>query len=125
MDTQGKLSVIGIWRQVMLSQFPGVHPRATLVVVLRGGRTEVGKHRVAFRLVDADGTVLLEHGGEMQFTEPPAGITEVEAPGIVVFDLPFQRPGAHAIVVQIDGNEAARVPLTAAQAVAQPSSGLH
>ena len=125
MDTQGKLSVIGIWRQVMLSQFPGVHPRATFVVVLRGGRTEVGKHRVAFRLVDADGTILLEHSGEMQFTEPPAGIIEVEAPGIVVFDLPFQRPGAHAIVVQIDGNEAVRVPLMAAQAVAQPSSGMH
>ncbi len=125
MDTQGKLSVIGIWRQVMLSQFPGIHPRATLVVVLRGGRTEVGKHRVAFRLVDTDDTVLLEHSGEMQFTEPPAGITEVEAPGIVVFDLPFQRPGAHAIVVQIDGNEAARVPLNAALAIAQSSSGLH
>jgi hypothetical protein len=124
-DTQGKLSVIGIWRQVMLSQFPGVHPRATFVVVLRGGRTEVGKHRVAFRLLDPDGTILLEHSGEMQFTEPPAGITEVEAPGIVVFDLPFQRPGAHAIVVQIDGNEAVRVPLVAAQAVAQPSSGMH
>ncbi len=125
MDTQGKLSVIGIWRQVMLSQFPGVHPRATLVVVLRGGRTEVGKHRVAFRLVDAEDTVLLEHSGEMQFTEPPAGITEVEAPGIVVFDLPFQQPGSHAIVVQIDGDEAARVPLTAALAIAQPSSGMH
>jgi hypothetical protein len=117
--------VIGIWRQVMLGQFPGVHPRATFVVVLRGGRTEVGKHRVAFRLEDAAGTVLLEHGGAMQFTEPPAGITEIEAPGIVVFDLPFQRPGAHAIVVQIDGTEAARVPLMAAQAAAQPPSGLH
>lgn len=125
MDTHGKLSVIGIWRQVMLGQFPGVHPRATLVVVLRGARTEVGMHRVAFRLEDAAGTVLLEHGGEMQFHEPPAGVTEVEAPGIVVFDLPFQRPGAHAIVVQLDGHEAARVPLTAAQAVAQPSSGMH
>ncbi len=110
----------------MLGQFPGVHPRATLVLVLRGGRTEAGMHRVAFRLEDARGTVLLEHGGEMQLHAPPEGeAADVEAPGIVVLDLPFQRPGEHAIVVQLDGHEAARVPLMAAQAMAQPSSAMH
>jgi hypothetical protein len=115
--------VIGIWRQVMLSQFPGVHPRANLVVVMRGSRTEIGVHRVAFRLEQADGTVLLEHGGEMQFQEPPAGVIELEAPGIVVIDLPFQQPGEHAVVVQIDGREAARLPFVASRALAGPQAG--
>lgn len=127
MDQHGKLSVIGIWRSLVLSQYPGVHPRATLVVVMRGARTEVGNHRVAFRLEQADGTVLLEHGGEIQFREPPAGVHELEAPGIVVLDLPFQQPGEHAVVVQVDGREAARLPFNAGRAMASPGpgTGLH
>lgn len=123
MDQQGKLSVIGIWRQVMLSQFPGVHPRAHLVLILRGGQADVGSHRVAFRLEQADGTVLMEHGGEIQLREPPVGLTEVEAPGIIVIDLPFQSPGEHAIIVQIDGREAARLPFGAVRVPPQAPVG--
>ncbi|MDZ4258697.1 MAG: hypothetical protein U0974_07885 [Gemmatimonadales bacterium] len=115
--------MIGIWRQVMLGQFPGIHARAHLVLILRGGQADVGVHRVAFRLEQADGTVLMEHGGEIQLREPPAGLSEVEAPGIIVIDLPFQHPGEHAVVVQIDGREAARLPITAVRVPAQPPVG--
>ncbi len=97
-----------------LSEFPGVHPRAHLVLLLTGRRDEVGDHRVSLSLHDPDGELTLEHNGGLQMMEPPAGITEVEAPGIIVLDLPIARPGRHAIVVSIDGIEAARVPFTTA-----------
>lgn len=124
MDQHGKLSVIGIWRQLMLAQFPGVHPRATLVLVLRGNRTEIGQHALSFQLVAAAGTMLLDHHGQVQFIEPPAGVTEVEAPGIIQIDLPLQQPGEHAMIIGLDGREIARVPFTAVVAQGMPT-GLH
>ena len=42
----------------MVGQFPGVHPRAHLVVHVRGRRTEVGQHQVTVRLVDPNGDSL-------------------------------------------------------------------
>lgn len=125
MDQHGKLSVIGIWRHVALSEFPGTHPRAHLVLLLTGRRDEVGEHRVSLSLRDADDRVLFEHNGGLQMMEPPAGVTEVEAPGVIVLDLPLERPGRHAIVVTIDGRESARVPFTASQQIRPASGGLH
>ena len=105
-----------------MAEFPGVHPRATLVLLLAGRRDEVGDHRVSIALVDPDDEVVLEHNGGLQMREPPAGVTEVEAPGIIVLDLPLERPGRYAMVVRIDGREAARVPFTAS-AAPRPGSG--
>jgi hypothetical protein len=123
-DQQGKLSAIGIWRHVTLSEFPGVHQRAHLVLLLTGRRDEVGEHRVSLSLRDPDGELTLEHNGALQMAEPPAGITEVEAPGIIVLDLPIQRPGRHAIVVAIDGAEEARVEFTASAQI-RPGGKVH
>ncbi len=98
-----------------MAEFPGVHPRAHLVLLLTGRRDEVGDHRVSLSLVGPDDELLLEHNGGLQMREPPAGVTEVEAPGIIVLDLPLERPGRHAIVVAIDGREAARVHFVASE----------
>jgi hypothetical protein len=57
--------------------------------------------------------------------EPPAGVTSVEAPGIIVLDLPLERPGAHAIVVAIDGRETARVSFMASRNAGTPGGQLH
>ncbi len=117
--------MIGVWRHVTLGEFPGVHPRAHLVLLLTGRRDEVGDHRVSLTLRDPDDQVVLEHNGGLQMMEPPAGVTEVEAPGIVVLDLPLERPGRHAIVVAIDGHEAARIAFTASQTPRQVGGSLH
>jgi len=93
-------------------QLPGVHPRAHLVLLMSGRRDEVGEHRVSLSLVDPDGIVRLEHHGAVQMHEPPPGEGEVESPGVIVLDLPAHAAGSHAIVVTIDGAEAARVPFT-------------
>lgn len=111
-DQHGKLSAIGIWRQVMVATLPGVHPRAHLVMLTSGTRDEVGEHRMSITLRGPGDELTLEHNGVLGMPTPPPGVELIESPGIMVLDLPLSSPGEHAIVVTIDGHEAARVPFT-------------
>lgn len=107
----------------MVGQFPGVHPRAHLVVHLRGRRTEVGTHPVSVRLVDPNGGTLLEQSGMMEVNEPPAGVTELDAPLVLIFDVPLSVPGEYAFVVVVDEVEVARVPFAASIPGGAPAGG--
>jgi hypothetical protein len=113
-DQQGKLSVLGIFQHVWLTKFPAVCPRTHLVLRVRGRRTEIGVHTIRIRFVDENGAELLGGEGTVQFGEPPAGVTDVEAGAVLVFDIPLPRPGQYAFEITLDGQLASRVPLTAA-----------
>jgi hypothetical protein len=113
-DQQGKLSVLGIFQHVWLTKFPAVCPRTHLVLRVRGRRTEIGVHTIRIRFVDENDAELLGGEGTVQFGEPPAGVTDVEAGAVLVFDIPLPRPGQYAFEITLDGELASRVPLTAA-----------
>jgi hypothetical protein len=113
-DQQGKLSVLGIFQHVWLTKFPAVCPRTHLVLRVRGRRTEIGVHTIRIRFVEENGAELLGGEGTVQFGEPPAGVTDVEAGAVLVFDIPLPRPGQYAFEITLDGELASRVPLTAA-----------
>ena len=81
---------------------------------MRGRRTEIGVHTIRIRFVDEAGTELLGGEGTVQFGEPPAGVVDVEAGAVLVFDIPLPRPGPYAFEITLDGEMASRVPLTAA-----------
>lgn len=51
----------------------------------------------------------------MTFAEPPAGITEIEAGAILVFDVPFPHAGTYRFEITIDGEGKAAVPVTVSQ----------
>ena len=112
-DQQGKLSVLGIFQHVWVSEFPAVHPRTHLVLRVRGRRTEIGRHSIRIRFVNEQGTELLGGDGTVQFGEPPAGVTDVEAGAVLVFDVPLPGAGQYAFEIVLDGDPALRVPLTA------------
>jgi len=114
-DQQGKLSVMGMFQHVWVGAFPAVHPRTDLVLRVRGRRTDIGSHPFRIRFVDADNTELLGGEGSVQFGEPPAGVTEVEAGAVLAFDIPLPKAGEYAFEITIDGGGVTRVPLTAAQ----------
>jgi hypothetical protein len=120
-DQHGKLSVLGIFQHVWVQSFPAVHPRTHLVIRVRGRRTEVGNHPVRIRFVDDQGTELVGGEGAIQFGEPPAGVTDIEAGAVLVFDVPLPRAGVYAFEIVLDGTAAMRVPLTASSL--QPASG--
>jgi hypothetical protein len=115
-DQQGKLSVLGIFQHVWVSEFPAVHPRTHLVLRVRGRRTEIGGHSIRIRFVDEQGAELLGGDGTVQFGEPPAGVTDVEAGAVLVFDVPLPTGGQYAFEIVLDGEPALRVPLTASLA---------
>lgn len=112
-DQQGKLSVMGLFRHVWVQGFPAVHPRTHLVLRLRGRRTEIGEHQLRIRFLDAEGHELLGGEGTVRFGEPPAGITDVEAAAVLVFDIPLPRAGAYRFEITVNGKPAVEVPLTA------------
>lgn len=105
--------MLGVWRQIVVGQFPAMHPRAHLVLHMRGRRTELGSHTLTVRLQDPRGEMLIEQSGTMQVNEPPAGVVDLESPAILVFDLPLTAPGEYVFTVQLDEAEVARVPFKA------------
>jgi DNA primase len=101
-----------------------MHPRAHLVLHLRGRRTELGNHELRVQLLDPAGNVALEQTGMMQVNEPPAGVVDLEAPAVLVFDLPLSAPGEYAFIVTVDQLEVARVPFQATM-VGTPPGQMH
>ena len=93
-----------------------MQPRTHLVLRVRGRRTEIGRHSIRIRFVDERGTELLGGDGTVQFGEPPAGVTDVEAGAVLVFDVPLPAGGQYAFEIVLDGEPALRVPLTASLA---------
>lgn len=120
-DQQGKLSVLGIFQHVWVASFPAVHPRTHLVVRVRGRRTEIGEHRIRIRFVDDRGQELIGGDGTVQFGEPPAGVTEVEAGAVLVFDVPLPREGQYGFEITM-GDQLLRVPLSASR-LPDPGAG--
>src|SRR5436309_2442981 len=108
-DQAGKLSVLGIFQHIWVQQFPAMHPRLHLVLRLKGKRTEVGEHHVQIRLLDDRDTEILGGNGNVTFAEPPAGVTEIEAGAILVFDVPFPHAGAYRFQITVDGEMSAAV----------------
>ena len=123
-DQGGKLSVLGIFQHIWVQQFPAMHPRLHLVLRLKGKRTEVGEHAVQIRLLDDQDAESIGGSGNVTFAEPPAGVTEIEAGAILVFDVPFPHAGVYRFEITIDGEQKATVPLTVSQLPAPaPGSG--
>ena len=122
-DQAGKLSVLGIFQHVWVQQFPAMHPRLHLVLRLKGKRTEIGEHQVQIRLLDEQDVEVLGGNGAVNFAEPPAGVIDIEAGAILVFDVPLPLAGAYRFEITVDGDTKAAVPLTASQLPQQPQGG--
>lgn len=110
--------MLGIFRHVWVGGFPALHPRTHLVLRLRAQRNEIGVHALRIRFLDDKDTELLGGEGTVQFGEPPAGITDVEAAAVLAFDVPLPRAGQYRFAISIDGEPAIDVPLSATQAPA-------
>jgi hypothetical protein len=93
------------------------------VLRVRGRRTEIGVHSIRIRFLDADRNELLGGEGTVQFGEPPAGVVDVEAGAVLVFDVPLPHEGQYAFEIVLDGDAVTRVPLAAGYAQGDGSTG--
>jgi hypothetical protein len=121
-DQFGKLSVLGIFEHIWVPKFPAVHPRLHLVMRLKGRRTELGKHEILIRLVDDENEEIISSDGTVDFSEPPAGVLEIEAGTVLVFDVPFSRPGRYEFFITVDNTIECSMPLTVGLAPSSPAA---
>ena len=108
---EGKLNILGVFDAVQVGAMPAVHPRAHLVVRLKGTPLDVGLHQVSLRWINPGGQELWSSDGQVELAPPPAGVTEVDIPLIASIDLPLDVVGAYAMRVFVNNQQRGEVPL--------------
>jgi hypothetical protein len=112
-DASGKLSVLGIFDRIGVSQFPAQHGRITLVLRFTAGTSEIGSHEVHIRMSDPGGAEVLSLNGEMQLVGGAAARDGVRVPHILNLDgLVFTGPGSYSFDVKVDGEHHVSLPLS-------------
>ena len=103
LSQEGKLNILGVFDAVQVAAFPSVHPRAHLVMRLKGTRTDAGSHTLAFAWKDPQGDELWTSTGQLEIGPPPAVVNEIDMPLIAPMDLPLNMPGVFTMTIRIDG----------------------
>jgi hypothetical protein len=111
LSQEGKLNILGVFDAVQVGAFPTVHPRAHLVVRLKGTRADVGMHRVLLAWRNPEGNELWNSNGEINVGTPPPPVMELDLPLIAPIDLPLDMPGTYTMNILIDGERQAEVRL--------------
>ena len=124
---EGKLNILGVFDALQVASVPTVHPRATLVMRLKGTLDETGHHRVALTWVSPDGAELWSSSGDLEIGTPPTGAVEMDFPLILTFDLPIPVAGTFRLRIVIDDelqNELAVHARVGGVQMAPPTGGL-
>ncbi|MGH7720618.1 MAG: DUF6941 family protein [Gemmatimonadaceae bacterium] len=102
LSQEGKLNILGVFDAVQVASLPAVHPRAHLVVRLKGTRSDAGTHTVALRWSNPEGRELWSSNGELNIVAPPGGVTEMDLPLIAAIDLPLDSVGRYTMGIVLD-----------------------
>lgn len=111
LSQEGKLNVLGVFDALQVGSVPAMHPRAHLVVHLKGMLEDVGRHTVTLRWVNPKGSELWTSTGELNVGQPPSGVTEMDLPLIAQIDLPIDAAGAYRMTISLDDRQSAEVPV--------------
>ena len=125
LSQEGKLNILGVFDALQVGALPALHPRATLVVHLKGTAADAGTHRVSLQWLSPSGSELWSSDGELGIASPPQGVVDMDFPLIAQLDLPLDLAGGYVMRVGLDGTTHAEVALQvrpAANAPAAPAS---
>lgn len=111
LSPEGKLNVLGVFDALQVGSIPAVHPRAHLVVHLKGTPTDVGRHTVTLRWINPQGSELWTSTGELNVGQPPSGVTEMDLPLIAQIDLPIDAAGGYRMTISLDDRQNTEVPV--------------
>jgi hypothetical protein len=108
----GKLNVMGIFREINASQFPAIHPSMHLVIKFVAELGEYGDTRqLIVKLRDPDGGEIFSLNGLAKIPEGELGrIPEVN----VILELKaikFQKPGTYQFIVMVDKDYKGDIPI--------------
>jgi hypothetical protein len=124
LSQEGKLNILGVFDALQVANLPAIHPRANLVVHLKGTATDVGAHTVAFRWLSPSGQELWNSAGELNVGAPAAGTTEMDLPLIAQLDLPMDAAGAYTMAIAVDGKHTADVRVQVRTAPQMPANSI-
>lgn len=119
---EGKLNILGVFDALQVGSLPALHPRATLVVHLKGAPTDAGQHRVQLQWMSPSGSELWSSDGELGVSAPPTGVQEMDFPLIAQLDLPLDVSGRYVMRVGLDGTTHAEVPVQVRPAAVAPQA---
>jgi hypothetical protein len=122
LSQEGKLNILGVFDALQVGSLPALHPRATLVVHLKGSVADAGTHRVSLRWLSPSGSELWSSEGELGVATPPSGVLDMDFPLIAQLDLPLDLAGGYLMRVGLDGETHAEVPLQVRSATPQPTA---
>jgi uncharacterized protein DUF6941 len=121
LSQEGKLNILGVFDALQVGSLPALHPRATLVVHLKGSTADVGNHRVSLQWLSPSGTQLWSSEGELGIGAPPSGVIEMGFPLIAQLDLPLDLAGGYLMRVGFDGQTHAEIPIQVRAAATAPT----
>ena len=108
----GKLSMLGIFRNISVSGLPAQHPRMYLVAVLA---LEPGQHQVVVRLLRPDGTAVMEQAPRMAVQAVAGQDVNVI---VELNNLNFTSFGTHRFDLEVDGTSIGSLPVAISQMTA-------
>jgi hypothetical protein len=111
LSQEGKLNILGVFDAVQVATLPTVHPRAHLVVHLKGSPLDAGPHSVTLRWLNPEAQEMWSTVGELNVGPPPPGVTEMDMPLIAALDLPLERSGTYTMAIAVDDRPVVQVPL--------------
>ncbi len=122
LSQEGKLNILGVFDALQVATLPALHPRATLVVHLKGTAADAGTHRVSLQWMSPSGTELWSSDGELGIASPPQGVVDMDFPLIAQLDLPLDLAGGYLMRVGLDGSTHAEVALQVRPAASAPAA---
>jgi hypothetical protein len=120
LSQEGKLNILGVFDALQVASLPAIHPRAHLVVHLKGTGVDMGSHTVSFRWLSPSGQELWNSSGDLNVGAPPPGVAEMDLPLIAQLDLPMDAAGAYTMAIAIDGDHTADVAIQVRTATPLP-----
>lgn len=111
LSQEGKLNILGVFDTVQVGALPAIHPRANLVVRLKGSRADAGSHSLVLRWVNPRGADLWSSTGELNVAVPPMGVMEMDFPLIAAVDLPIDQAGGFRMIIALDGETKVELPV--------------
>jgi len=112
----GKVSLLGIFRNISVSTLPAQHPRMYVVAVLG---LEPGQHDVTVRLVRPDGAAAMVDA-------PKIGVQATAGQDVNVVvelnNLSFASYGTHRFDLEVDGSKIGSLPVAISQMASAPGA---
>lgn len=105
----GKVSLLGIFRNISVSGLPAQHPRMFLVAVLG---MEVGQHSVVVRLLRPDGSPAMPNPPEIAVHAMGGQDVNVI---VELNNMNFNTYGTHRFDLEVDGTRIGSIPVSIVQ----------